>query len=107
MKGVSVMTFLKKSVSILLTLAMIFSLGVCAFAVETGDNDVDFGNLGSLLYGDVDDNDIVNIFDLIALAKASVSGDYSSCNTDKADVDQNTKVDIFDLIALAKSIVAQ
>ena len=55
------MTFLKKSVSILLTLAMIFSLGVCAFAVETGDNDVDFGNLGSLLYGDVDDNDIVDI----------------------------------------------
>ena len=101
------MSFFKKSISVLLVLSMVFSLCVCAFAATTGDNDVPWQDLGNLNYGDVNDDDEINIFDLICMAKAIVSNDFSDCNEAKADINKSGAVDIFDLIALAKKIVAQ
>ena len=106
MKGDCVMSFLKKSVSVILMLALIFTTSVAVLAATGEDNDIDFGDLGNVLYGDVNDDGVIDIFDLIALAKSVVSGDYSECNETKADMNTDTAIDIFDLIALAKKIVA-
>lgn len=100
------MSFLKKIIPLVLALAMVFTISLSAFAA-TGDNDVNFGDLGNITYGDTNDDGTVDIFDLIALAKGIVSNDYSTINETKADVDQNATIDIFDLISLAKKIVAQ
>ena len=98
------MSFLKKSISVILMLAVICTSSFAVLAA-TGDNDIDFGDLGNLLYGDVNDDGVIDIFDLIALAKSVVSGDYSECNETKADMNKDTAIDIFDLIAVAKKIV--
>ena len=102
------MSFFKKSISVLLVLSMVFSLCVCAFAAGTGDNDVPWKDLGNVInYGDVNNSGAIDIFDLISMAKAIVSNDFSNCNEAAADLNKSGAVDIFDLIALAKKIVAQ
>ncbi len=98
------MSFLKKSISVILMLALICTSSFAVLAA-TGDNDVNFEDLGQLLYGDVNDDGVIDIYDLITLAKAVVAGDYSECNETKADMDKDAAIGLMDLIALAKKIV--
>lgn len=98
------MSFLKKSISIILMVAVICTSSFAVLAA-TGDNDINFGDLGNLLYGDVNDDGVIDILDLVALAKSIVSSNYSDCNEAKADMNKDASIDILDLVALAKKIV--
>ena len=60
----------------------------------------------SPIYGDVTSDKIVDIFDLVSLAKYVVNPS-TVVNIRTADVSTDDAVDIFDLIALAKQIVSQ
>lgn len=55
-------------------------------------------NLG--LRGDVNDDQLVNISDVIQLINAILSNDFSNVNTDNADVNYDTQVNITDAIQL-------
>ena len=72
-------------------------------ASNLGDVENCTGELqGDILYGDCDGNGVVDLFDLINLAKAIVS---SSPTSAEADTNADGVVDLFDLINLAKHIV--
>lgn len=89
---------MKKFISILLSIVLIFSVMITASATDSGD--IDFGDIGGVA-GDVDVDTYVATSDLVALRKILLSVQEAQSKK-TADVNSDEVIDIRDLIRLKR-----